>query len=81
MTSQAEVATRPSQGEIREETFTSLIHSGPKGTLFWLSRDNPGSWFMVFKLLDLFSDKEPNCWLFGGQSWLGRESFLAIPIW
>lgn len=27
---------------------------------------------MVFKLLDLFSNKEPNCWLFGGQSWPGR---------
>lgn len=38
MTSQAE-------GEIREETFTSLIHSGPKGTLL----AEPGqSWELVY---------------------------------
>lgn len=45
MTSQAEVATWPSQGEVREETFTSLIHSGPKGTLL----AEPGqSWELVY---------------------------------
>lgn len=80
MTRRAEVPAQPSQEEMREETFTLefvLAQSEP----FWLDQGNPGSWFMVFKLLDLFLDKEPNCWLFDEGIWLGGESFLAIPIW